>query len=66
MQPYYFIDHGRKSTDAEIKAMDHIKDLLFLKYSETKELLLPTIVGKLSDIQANQEITDAYQRILER
>ncbi len=66
VQPYYIIDPDRKSTDAEIKAMDNIKDQLFQKYPGTKELLLPTIIGNVSDIQASQEITDAYQGILKR
>lgn len=66
VQPYYIVDPARKSTDAEIKAMDKIKDQLFLKHPYTKELLLTTIVGDLSNIKANQEVTDAYLRILKQ
>ena len=66
VKPYYIIDPSRKSTDAEIKAMENIKDQLFLKHPHTKNLLLPTVIGNLSDIEASQEVTDAYQRILEQ
>lgn len=66
VQPYYIVDPARKSTYAEIKAMDKIKDQLFLKHPYTKELLLTTIVGSLSDIKANQEVTDTYLRILKQ
>ncbi len=66
VQPYYIIDPNRKSTNAEIKTMNTIKDQLFLNYPSTKELLLPTVVGNVANIRENQEITNAYQRILER
>ncbi len=66
VQPFYIIDPGRKSTDAEIKAMDNIKDQLSQRYPSTKELLLPTVIGNLSDIEGSQEVTDAYQGILEQ
>ncbi len=66
VQPYYIIDPNRRSTNAEIKAMDNIKDQLFLKYPGTKELLLSTVVGNVSDIQVNKELNDAYQGILKQ
>lgn len=64
VQPYYILDPARKSSDTEIKAMDKIKDQLFLKYPSTTRLLLPTIIVNLSNIKPNEEVTNAYQEIL--
>lgn len=66
VQPYYIIDPARKSTDAEIKAMNKIKYKLFVKYPATKELIVPTVIVNLSDIKPNEEVTNAYHKILKR
>jgi len=64
VQPYYIIDSGRKSADAELKVMDSIKELMFLRYPVTKKLLLPTIIANISDIKPNKIITDTYKTVL--
>ena len=66
VQPYYMTDPGRKSVDAELQAMDHIKKQLFQKYPAVKELLLPTVVENVSEIKPNQEVTAAYREILKQ
>ena len=66
VQPYYIVDPSRKSTDAEFKAMDQIKEQLFYKYPAAKELLLSTIVGNVKEIEPYQQITSAYQSIIKR
>lgn len=66
VQPYYILDPGRKSVDAELKAMDYIKDQLFHKFPSVKEHLLPTIVKNVYEIEPNQEVTAAYRELLKQ
>ena len=65
VQPYYVIDSDRLSTGLELRTMKNIKTLLFEKYPQTKDLLLPTIFKDLFDIKPNQELTKRFERIIE-
>jgi len=65
VQPYYIIDFKRESTHAELRAMRQIQTEVFLKYPHTKELLLPTIFIKKSNIKQDPEITSAYHKLNE-
>ncbi len=61
VQPYYIVDHERKSTEYEFKAMESIRTGLFRKYPETRKLLLPTKIGYRNQIKPNAEITRKWR-----
>ena len=63
VQPYYILDRRRKSLDLEIKTMDKIKQLIFLKDPSTEKLLLPTIFKELNEIKYNERISNQYKRL---
>ncbi len=63
VQPYYILDHKRKSTQLEIKAMEAIKEPLYLKSSEVKELLLPIKFFERAKIKMNTKLTKQYSKI---
>ena len=63
VQPYYIIDPNRNSILFEIRAMEAILKSLFLKYPETKALILPTIFKETHRISQNHKITSCYLRI---
>jgi hypothetical protein len=60
VQPYYILDRTRPSFPIELKTMEKIRDLFYLNYPFSKQLILPTIFAELSDLQEDQEISDAY------
>jgi len=66
VQTYYIIDPNRKSVAYEMKAMQKIKRLLRENYPEGRELLLPTKFYELNDIEPNDNITNAFKRLLKR
>ncbi len=61
VQPYYIVDHERKSTEYEFKAMESIKAELFMKYPEAGELLLPTKIGYRNKVKTDEEITSKWK-----
>jgi len=63
VKPYYIIDFDRKSANLEIKAMEKIKNHLFHKYPESRNLLLPTVYTKKEDITPDEEIFIAWRNI---
>jgi len=66
VQPYYIIDTTRKSVQNEKQAINKIRESLFEKYPFSKSLLLPLKTSLLTDIKLNEEITKAYNRIIEK
>ncbi len=62
VQPYYIVDHERASTLYEMKAMQTIKEILFIKFPETQELLFPTITQRRNQIKPNKEITQKWKQ----
>ncbi len=60
VQPYYIVDHARKSTGNEFKAMEAIRKGLFSKRPETQEMLLPTIIANRIDIEPNKAISTKW------
>ena len=64
VQPYYIIDKARRSTDVEIRTIKVIKEQLFAKYPQTRELLLETKFTKVSDLRPNPELTAVFERLL--
>ncbi len=63
VQPYYVVDHERKSTEYEFLAMEKIKNKLFLQSPESKELVLPTIIGYRNEVIPNEKITRKAQQL---
>ncbi len=63
VQPYYIIDHGRNSTQLEIRAMASIKNALFQKKTIFRQRILPTIYKDLGDIRPNATITESFQNL---
>ncbi len=63
VQPYYIVDHERKSTENEFDAMEVIKKDLLKKFPQTKNLLRATITGYRNQIKANPEITRKWQQL---
>jgi hypothetical protein len=66
VQPYYLWDHKRRSSDMEKKTMDLIKQTLFSKRPDVKELVLPTIFFAVEDIGPSEDITESYKSIAAR
>lgn len=63
VRPFYLIDAGRRSTRAEMRAMNRIRAELFAKHRHTKDLIRPTVYWAVDDIPDNGRITQAYKRI---
>lgn len=66
VQPYYIIDPKRRSVEYELAAIVKIRKLLLEKYPFTEDLLLPLSKINLEEIRPNNEIEQAYQRILKK
>ena len=62
IQPIYVEDVGRKSVPYELQAMKDIVSLLEAK-AETNAEFLPLKKNKITDIPADQDISQAYLRI---
>jgi len=63
VQPYYIIDPERRSIRNEFVSMENIKSLLFKKYPNTNELLLPTNLVLKSDILCDSKISESFKNI---
>jgi len=63
VQPYYLIDHFRKSTLFEIRAIAAIKNALIEKDRRIERLILPTIFKAVNDIPPDREIAQSYRRL---
>ncbi len=61
--PYYIIDYDRKSTKAELNAMELIQKQIVEQHSFTKEFLQPLQFFNIDDIPQNEAITKAYEAI---
>ena len=62
IEPFYVIDHNRKSTEYELKAMNTIIELQNKK-QETKATFCPIKIIKRDDIIPDEEISKAYKII---
>jgi len=63
VRPHYIIDHERKSTEYELRAMETIREKLFTKYPETASLVLPTFIAHRKQIKPNEDITKKWREI---
>lgn len=61
--PYYIVDNDRKSTKAELNAMELITIQVLKQYPYTKELLDPLQFFNRNDIPLNDAITKAHEEI---
>ena len=61
--PYYIVDNERKSTKAELNAMELITSQILKQYPYTKELLNPLLFFNRDDIPQNETITEAHNQI---
>ncbi|MCP4650109.1 MAG: hypothetical protein GY853_08550 [PVC group bacterium] len=66
VQPYYIIDSDRCSTGLELRAMKDIKQRLFSKHPQIKDLLRPTRYKEMNDILPNLKITQSFELIRDR
>ena len=60
VQPYYIIDPNRRSMIREIMAIRSIKESLFKKFPETRELILPIVFKMVDDILIDPAISEAF------
>ncbi|MCB2208726.1 MAG: hypothetical protein KQH67_10580 [Bacteroidetes bacterium] len=63
VQPHYIIDPTRKSTDAEIRAMNGIRLKMLQKFPFTEELLLPTIIVELEEVDKENLLLPNFERL---
>lgn len=63
IQPIYIIDTNRGSLKIEIERMNEIKKMIYNKYPESKNNILPTKFIGLSDIKKNNYSTNAYKNL---
>lgn len=63
VQPYYIIYPMRKTWELEIQTMDKIRQVVYERYPETRQLLLPTIYKEWKEIKPNELISGQYKRL---
>ena len=63
VQPYYIIDSTRKSTEAELTAMNTIRTGMCQKFPFIEELLRPTIIVKLVEIDKEKILLPNFERL---
>ncbi|MEN8251260.1 MAG: hypothetical protein ABFS32_20175 [Bacteroidota bacterium] len=67
VQPIYIVENkGRASVNVEMQTMDFIYQEIKKKDPETAKLIRPTIYKQLTEIQIDDEISDAYERITKK
>jgi len=63
VEPYYLIDHQRRSYKLEIDRMEQIRERIINKYDHTKEQLIPVTYYNFEDIKLDIEIVQAWREI---
>lgn len=63
VQPYYVIDHGRKSCPIEIATMNRIRDAATAAQPAIRHLFLPTKVFRREEILPDTGVTAHYERL---
>lgn len=66
VQPYYIVDHSRKSTKIELERMRVIRQKLLHQYPFSRELMLPLIQTSSEDIRIDPEISKVWRKIRNR
>jgi len=65
VQPYYILDKTRNSNYKEKEQMQKIKELIYAKFPNSKELLLETKIIEKEKILENEIITSSYNKLLQ-
>ena len=63
VQPYYIMDPDRSSLGYELRAMQKIKNQLFMTHPDLRDLLFQTIFIEKHFIPPNKSISDAFKRL---
>lgn len=63
IQPYYMIDPERHSTGVELRRMSILKKNIQNLWTETESQFLPTIYVNIENIQADDEIEQAFNHL---
>jgi hypothetical protein len=63
VQPYYVVDHGRKSLQLEVQAMYKVKLNLQKAFPEARRRILPTIFKEISEIKNDEEIDESHKKL---
>ena len=63
VQPYYIMDPDRSSLGYELRAMQKIKNQLFMTRPDLRDLLFQTIFIEKHFIPSNKSISDAFKRL---
>jgi hypothetical protein len=67
VQPIYIVENkGRASVNVEMQTMDLIYQEIKKKDPETAKLILPIVYKQLTEIQIDDEISDAYEKITKK
>jgi len=66
VQPIYVLDPDRRSYSQELKTMTKIKREVIHKYPESRELLLPTLMFDMTDLEEDPEIKAAEKAALKQ
>lgn len=66
VRPIYLIDDGRGSLQVELRTMDRIRARLAELHPHTRELMLPTLYARVSELPNDIEVDHAFQRLLTR
>jgi len=64
--PIYIYDAKRASAPVEMRTMDNLREAIAKAYPHTRELLQPTTVVRLEDIEPDEEIERAFDRVLQK
>lgn len=64
VRPIYVIDDKRGSLQIELRTMERIREHLVMRHPETRERMLPTLVGRKSELRPDPEIEQAFARLL--
>jgi len=63
VQPYYIIDHERRSTGIEVYTMGLIKESILEYFTESVQYLQPTFYYNLKHIKPDANVTNAWERL---
>ena len=66
VRPIYLVDDTRGSLQIELRTMERIRLRLNELHPRTRELMLPTLTARVSELPPDPEVDHAFQRLLTR
>lgn len=66
VQPHYIADRQRRSTDAELRAMEKIRSALARSRPGSERRVLPLIVAELAEIPPDEQTRARFERLAAR